>query len=161
MVPDLKILEKAGRRFFSHFHIDDISCFLVGEGDEVIISQEGKEADDEHNENQRDGQAIEANSSCFKSGDLTVAGKGAEGEEGGQENRVGDRPLKGCRGNHIEKIFEYQVEGRLVSMEKIYLLEEEHHDIDQNQTAQAQAKDLQVFPYHVSVEDAMTIKHLP
>jgi hypothetical protein len=160
MIPDLKILEKAGRRFFSHFHVKDISCFLVGEGDKVIISEERKEADDEHDENQREGKTIEANSSCFKSSDLTVAGKGAEGEEGGQENRVRERPLKGCSGNHIEKIFEHQVEGRLVSIEETHLLEEEHHDIDKDQTAQAQAKDLQVFPYHVSMKDAMTIKHL-
>src|SRR5512136_471145 len=160
MVPDLKILEKAGRRFFSHFHINEIPCFMVGQGDEVIISEEGEEADDEHNENQREGETIEANSSCFKSSDLTVAGEGAEGEECAKENRVRDRPLKGGCGNHIEKIFEHQVEGCLVSIKKTHLLEEEHHDIDKDQTAQAQAKDLQVFPYHVSVKNAMTIKHL-
>ncbi len=45
-------------------------------------------------------------------------------------------------------------------MEHVHLLEEDHDDVDQDQTTQAQAEDLQVFPYHVSVKGSMTMKHL-
>ena len=160
MVPDLIILEKAGRGFFSHFHIKEVSRFLVGERDEVIVSEEGEKADDEHNENQREGDSIKANSSCFKSSDLAMAGKGAEGEKGAKQDRIGDRPLEGCFRNLIKNVFKHQIERGMISLEEIHLLEEDDDDIDKDQTAQAQAKDLQVFPYHVSVKDAMTLKHL-
>jgi hypothetical protein len=43
------------------------------------------------------------------------------------------------------------VERGLVSNEEIHLLEEEDDDIDEKQAAQAQAKDLQVFPYDISM----------
>jgi hypothetical protein len=59
-VPDLEISEKACRRFFPHLHIKEISGFLIGEGDEVIVSKEGKEANHKDNENDRKGNAIEA-----------------------------------------------------------------------------------------------------
>jgi hypothetical protein len=136
-VPDLVILEKACRGFFSHLHIKEISGFLVGEGDEVIVSEEGKETNDKDNENERKGNTIEADPARFKSSDLAMAGERAESEEGAQESRIGDRPLKCGFWNLIEEVFEHQVKGSLISIEKIHLLEEEDNDIDQHQTAQA------------------------
>jgi hypothetical protein len=71
-----------------------------------------------------------------------MAGERAEGQQGAQKSRIGDRPLKCGFWNLIEEVFEHQVKGSLVSIEKIHLLEEEDNDIDQHQTAQAQCEDL-------------------
>jgi len=51
------------------------------------------------------------------------------------------------------------VERGLVSDEEIHFLEEEDDDIDEEQAAQAQAEDLQVFPYDISMKDTVTFKH--
>jgi len=72
-VPDLVILEKARRRFFPHLHIEDEPGFLIGKRDKGVVPKEGKETDNENNQNERKGDAIEANPSRFKSGDLTRA----------------------------------------------------------------------------------------
>ncbi len=158
-VPDLVILEKACRRFLSHLHVEEVSGFLVGEGDEVIVSQERKKTDDEDDENERKGNPVETDPARFKGSDLAVAGESAEGQQGAQKSRIGNRPLKGRLRNLIEEVFEHQVEGGLKSIEKIHLLEEEDHDIDQDQTAQAQREDLEVFPYDVSMKDTVAFKH--
>jgi len=136
-VPDLVILEKDGRGFFSHLDVEEVSGFLVGKGDEVIVSKEGEKTNDKDDENQRKGDPIEANPARLKGSDLAVAGEGAEGEEGAQESCVGDRPLKGGFRDLVEKVFEHQVERRLKPVEKVHLLEEEDNDINQDQTAQA------------------------
>jgi hypothetical protein len=136
-VPDLVILEKACGGLFSHLYIEEISGFLVGKGDEVIVSKEGQETNDKDDENERKGNPIEANPARLKSSDLAVAGEGAESEEGAQEGCVGDGPLKGGFRDLIEKVFEHQVERCLESIEKIHLLEEEDNGINQDQTAQA------------------------
>jgi len=136
-VPDLVILKKACRGLFSYFYIEEISGFLVGKGDEVIVSEEGQETNDKDDENERKGNPIEANPARLKSSDLAVAGEGAESEEGAQKSCVGDRPLKGGLWDLIEKVFEHQVERRLKPIEKIHLLEEEDNGINQDQTAQA------------------------
>ena len=136
-VPDLIILKKACRGFFSDLDIEEISGFLVGKGDEVVVSEEGQETNKKDDENQRKGNPIEANPSCLKGRDLAVAGKGAQSEEGAQESCIGDRPLKGGFRDLIEKVFEHQIERRLKSIEKVHLLEEEDNDINQDQTAQA------------------------
>jgi hypothetical protein len=159
VVPDLVVFKETGRRFFSYFHIEEISCFFVGERDKVIIPEEGKETNKEDNENQRESDTIEADPPRFKSSDLAMAGEHAEGEEGSQQNRIGDRPLEGCFWNLIEEVFEHQIKRSLISMEEIHLLEEEDDHINQNQTAQAQAEDLQVFPYDISMKDTITFKH--
>jgi hypothetical protein len=159
VVPNLEILEKACRGVFSHLHIKEISGFIVGEGDEVIVSKKGEETNDQDNENEGKSNPIEADPARFKSSDLAMAGERAESEEGAQQSRVGDRPLK-CRfWDFIEKVFEHQVKGSLISIEKIHLLEEEDNDIDQHQTAQAQGEDLQVFPYEISMKDTVAFKH--
>jgi hypothetical protein len=136
-VPDLVILENACRRFFSHLHIEEISGFLVGERDEVIVSKEGQETNNKDDEDERKGNPIEANAARLESSDLAVAGEGAESEEGAQKSCIGDRPLKGSFRDLIEKVFEHQVERRLKPIEKIHLLEEEDNSINQDQTAQA------------------------
>jgi len=69
--------------------------------------------------------------------------------------------LKGCFRNLIEEVFEHHVEGGLIFGEKFHLLEEEDDDIDKDQAAQAQAEDLEVFSYEISMKDTMTLKHLP
>jgi hypothetical protein len=131
-VPDLIILEKARGRFLSHLDIEEISGFLVGKGDEVVVSEEGQETDEKDDENQGKGDPIKANSAGLKGSDLAVAGKGAQSEEGAQQSCIGDRPLKGGFRDLIEKVFEHQVERRLKSVEKIHLLEEEDNDINQD-----------------------------
>jgi hypothetical protein len=136
-VPDLVVLEKACRGFFSHLHIEEISGFLVGEGDEVIVSEERQETNDQDDENERKGNPIEANPARLKGSDLAVAREGAESEEGAQEGCIGDCPLKSGFRDLIEKVFEHQVERCLKSIEKIHLLEEEDNDVNQDQTAQA------------------------
>jgi hypothetical protein len=123
-IPDLEVFEKACRWFFSYLHIKEMSGPLVGEGNEIVVSKERKETDDQDNEYERKGNTIEANSSCFKSGDLTVAGECAEGQQGAQESCIRDCPLKGRFRDLIEEVFEHQVEGSLMLIEKIHLLEE-------------------------------------
>jgi hypothetical protein len=159
-VPDLEVFERACRRFFSHLDIEEISGFLVGEGDEVIAPKEGKKTNDEDNENKRKGDTVEANPSCFKSSDLAMAREGAEGEERAQESRIRDGPLECCLWDLIQEVFEHQVEGSLISVEKAHLLEEEDDNIDKDQTAQAQGEDLQVFSNDIPMKDAVTFKHL-
>jgi hypothetical protein len=133
---------------------------LVGEGDDVIVSQEGKKTDDEDDENERKGNTVEADPARFKGGDLAVAGESAEGQKGAQESRIGDRPLKGRLRNLIEEVFEHQVKRGLMFIEEVHLLEEEDNDIDQDQAAQAQGEDLEVFPYDISMKDPVAFKHL-
>jgi hypothetical protein len=44
--------------------------------------------------------------------------------------------------------------------ESIYLLEEKDNDVDEEQAAQTQTEDLQIFPNDISMKDTVTIKHL-
>jgi hypothetical protein len=136
-VPDLVVFEKTRGRFFPHFHIKEVSRFLVGEGDEVIVSEEGKKTNDEDDKDQRKGNAIEADPPCLKGGDLAVARECAEGEKGGEENRVRNRPLEGCLRNLVKDVFEHQIERGVIPLEEIHLLEKDDDDIDEDQTAQA------------------------
>jgi len=158
-VPDLEVFEKACGRFFSHLHIKEISGFLVCEGDEVIVSKERKKANHKDNEDERKGNTIEADPARFECRDLAMAGKRAEGQQGAQESCIGDRPLKCRLWNLIEKVLEHQVEGSLISIEKSHLLEEEDDDIDQDQAAQAQGEELQIFPDDISMKDTVAFRH--
>jgi hypothetical protein len=133
---------------------------MIGEGDKVIVSKEGEETNDKDNENERKRNTIEADPARLESSDLAMAGERAESEEGAQESRIGDRPLECGFRNLIEEVFEHQVKGSVIPVEKVHLLEEEDNDIDQHQTAQAQCEDLQVFPYDISMKDAVVFKHL-
>jgi hypothetical protein len=159
-VPDPVILEKARRRFFSHLDIEEISGFLVGKGDEIIVPEEGKETNDKNNEDEGESDAIKANPAGFKGSDLAMTGERAEGQQGTQKSCIGDRPLECGFRNLIKEVFEHQVKGSLVFIEKVHLLEEEDDDIDQHQTAQAQGEDLQVFANDISMKDAVAFKHL-
>jgi hypothetical protein len=137
VIPDFIVFKKTCRRFFSHLYIEEISCFLVGKGDQIIISEEGKETNDEDDENQWGDDTIEANPSCLKSNDLTMTGEFAEGDEGSEQNGIGNSPLKDYFRNLIEEVFEYQGERGLIFNEMIDPLEEEDNDIDEDQTTQS------------------------
>ncbi len=132
---------------------------MVGEGDEVIVSKKREETNDKDNENERESNPIEADPARFKSSDLAMAGERAESEEGTQQSRVGDRPLK-CRfRNLIEEVFEHQVEGGMIFIEETHLLEEEDDDVNQHQAAQAQGEELQIFPDDISMKDTVAFRH--
>jgi hypothetical protein len=48
----------------------------------------------------------------------------------------------------------------LVFNKKIYLLEKEDDYVDENQAAQAQAKDFQIFPDNILMKNAVALKYL-
>ena len=93
-VPDLEVFEKASRLFFFNLHIKEMSGLLVGEGNKVIVSKERKETNDQDDEDKRKGNTIKANSSCFKGGDLTVAGEDAKREKGGEQDAARKGPTQ-------------------------------------------------------------------
>jgi hypothetical protein len=123
MIPDLIVFKKTGGRFFSYFHIKNISSFFVRKGDEVVISKEGKETDNEGDESQREDDTIQADSSCLKGNDFTMAGEGTKGEESGKQNCIGNRPLERNLWDFIKEVFKNQSKRGLIFMEKIDLLE--------------------------------------
>jgi FtsZ-binding cell division protein ZapB len=59
-----------------------------------------------------------------------------------------------------EEVFEDQIERGLMLDEEIHFLKEENDRIEEDQTAQAQTEDLQIFTNDISVEDPVTFKHL-
>jgi hypothetical protein len=66
-----------------------------------------------------------------------VSGKCAKCEKGCKKYGIRKGPLKSDIGDLEEEIFEDQIERSLVFRKLIHLLEEEDHNIDQDQTAQA------------------------
>jgi hypothetical protein len=136
-VPDLVILEETRRLFFSYLNIQQVSNPLGCKGDEIRVAQKRKEADEESNEKERESDSIETNPPRFKGGDLAVSREHTEGKKGGEEDRIGKAPLEDYFRDLIEKVFEDQVVRCLVFSEKIHLLAEENHDIDEDQTTQA------------------------
>jgi hypothetical protein len=76
-----------------------------------------------------------------------------EGEEGGQQNSIGHRPLEGDQWNLIQQIFKDKVKGRLILGKDIHFLKEEHDKIDENETTQAEAEESQEFNKDVPLKD--------
>ena len=59
----------------------------------------------------------------------------------------------------VEEIDEDQVEGSVILAEEIHFLEKQHDHIDEDQTAQAQAKYLQKLASDIAMERPVMIKH--
>jgi hypothetical protein len=133
---------------------------MIGKRNKILISQEGTETDEKNDEKQWEGNSVEANPACFHGGDLTVTGKHAEGEKRSEQNSIGKGPLKNYFRKLIEEIEKDKVKRGLVFDEEIHLLQEKDDHINEDQTGQAQAEDLQEFPDDISMKDAVTFKHL-
>jgi hypothetical protein len=134
-IPYLKILEKTGWFFFSNLDIQQISGFLVGDGNEVFIAQEGKETDDQSNNKQGESNSVKAGAPCLHRGNLTISREGAEREKGRQEHPIGKGPLKNDLRDFVKEINEDQVERSVILAEEVHLLEKEHDHIDEHQAA--------------------------
>ena len=89
-----------------------------------------------------------------------MSGERSEGEEGSEQNGVGKGPLENHLRDLIEEVQKNKVKGALYLTKRFHLLEEEDNDIDEDQAAQAQAEDLQIFPDDISMKDTVTFKHL-
>jgi hypothetical protein len=60
----------------------------------------------------------------------------AEGEKGGEQDRVGKSKLKGYLRDLIEDVLKDKIEGGPIFNEIIHPLEEEHNDVNEDQAAQ-------------------------
>jgi hypothetical protein len=158
-IPDLVILEETGRLLLPDLHIQQIARLLVGERDQVFIPEKGNKADEKGDEEKGLNNPIEAYPSGLKGRDLAVPGEGAECKEGGNQYGVGKGAIKGDFREFVEKIFENQVEGGLVSDEQVHLLEKEDDHINEDQTAQAKAENLEVFAGDIAVEGPVVFRH--
>jgi hypothetical protein len=67
--------------------------------------------------------------------------------------------LKNDLWDFVKEINEDQVKRSFILAEEIHFLIEQHDDVDEVQTAQAQAKYLQKLASDVAMEGAVTIKH--
>jgi len=76
-----------------------------------------------------------------------------EGEEGGQQNSIGHRPLEGHQRDLIQQIFEDKVKGSLILGKDIHFLKKEHHEIDEDEATQAEAKEPQEFRKDIPLKD--------
>jgi hypothetical protein len=89
-----------------------------------------------------------------------VPGEHPQGEERSEQNPIGKSPLKNHLWNLIEEVEKDKMDRGFVFDELTYPLEEKYNDIDEEQAAQAQTEDIEIFPYDVSMEDAVIFKHL-
>jgi hypothetical protein len=76
-----------------------------------------------------------------------------EGEEGGQQDSIGHRPLDGDQRNLIQEVFKNEVKGGLILGKDIHFLEEEHYKIDEDEATQAKAEESQEFNKDVPLKD--------
>jgi hypothetical protein len=67
--------------------------------------------------------------------------------------------LKNDLRDFVEEINEDQVEGSVILAEEIHFLKKQDDDIDEDQTAQAQAKYLQKLASDIAMERPVMIKH--
>ena len=158
-IPDLVILEKTQGPFFSYFNIEQGTGGLVGEGDQVLIAQEGEETDQQGNEKEGKSNPIETDPSRFQGGDLAVARERPQGKKGRQKNRIRKSPLKSHFGDLVEEVFEDQIERGLISDEEVQLLQEENNHVDEDEAAQAQAENPEILAGNISAKDSMPIEH--
>jgi hypothetical protein len=63
-------------------------------------------------------------------------------------------------GDLIEEIFEDEEERGLMFDEEIHLLKKEDDHIDEDQTAQTENEDLQIFTDNITVQNPIAFKHL-
>jgi hypothetical protein len=89
-----------------------------------------------------------------------MPGECTKGEEGGEQQTVGKGPLENDLWSLIEEVEKDKGERSLMFDKEIYLLEEKDNHVDEEQAAQAQAEDLQIFPDDISMKDTVIFKHL-
>jgi hypothetical protein len=87
-----------------------------------------------------------------------VAGEHAEGEKGGKKDRIGEGPLKGHLRDIEENILEDKVKGGSILDEDLHLLEEQDDDVNEDQTAQGQTEELQIFTKNITLKGPVTFK---
>jgi hypothetical protein len=158
-IPDFVVLKETRRLLLPYLNREEISDFLIGKGNEVLIAQKRKETDDESDEEQGESDSVEADATCFHGCNFTVPGKHPQSEKGSKQNSIGKSPLKGHLWNSVEKIYEDEIRRSAIFNEETYFIKEEDDDENENQAAKGQAKDLQIFTNNVSVEGSITFKH--
>jgi hypothetical protein len=89
-----------------------------------------------------------------------MAGKHSEGEKGGQKDSIGKSPLKCHLWDLVKEVFKDEGKRCLMLNEDAHLLEKEDDNIDKDQSAQGQAKDLQILTNNISLEGPMAFRHL-
>jgi hypothetical protein len=89
-----------------------------------------------------------------------MTGEGAQGEKGGKENRIGKGPLKDHFRNLKDEVLKNKEKRGLMLDENIHFLKEEDDDIDEDQTAQTETEDLEIFTYDIAVKHMVTFNHL-
>jgi hypothetical protein len=109
---------------------------LIRKWDEILITQKGKKADDKSENEQGKCDSIETDATCFHRGDLTISGEHAEDKEGREQNSIGKGPLKDHFWDLVKEVHKYQIKGSPIFNDKIYLLEEEDNDINEDHAAQ-------------------------
>ena len=159
-IPDFVVLKESRRLFLSHLNKVEISNSLIRKGDKVLIAQERKETEDESDEEQGESDSIETDTTRFHRCNLAMPREHTQGEKSGEQNSIGKSPLKGHLWNATEKVFKDETQRSPIFDEDIYFLEEEDEDVNENQAAEGQAKDPQIFRNHVSLEGPVTFKHL-
>jgi hypothetical protein len=160
VVPYFIVLEQIVRSFSPYPNVQEISNLLIGDWDKILIPQKRKEADNECKQEEREGDSIKADATRFHRSDLTMPGKHPEGEKGCEQHSIGKRPLKNRLRNLVKQVFKDEDKGSLVFDKNAYFLKEKDDHIHEDQTAQSEAEDLQVFAADISLNGPGVFKHL-
>jgi len=89
-----------------------------------------------------------------------MAGEHAKGEKGREENRIGKGPLKGHLRDFVEEVFEDERKRCSILDERIHPLKEKDDNINEDQAAQREAENLQIFPDDILLNGPVVFKHL-
>ena len=89
-----------------------------------------------------------------------MSGKHAKGEKGGQQNRVGEGPLKGNFRDFIDEVFEDERKRCSILDERIHFLKEKDDNINEDQAGQRKAENLQIFADDILLNGPVVFKHL-
>jgi hypothetical protein len=110
--------------------------FLVGDRNQILIAQEGEEAENQGEGDEGQGDPVEANAPSLHCRDLTVPGETPESEKGREQYPVRQGPLEDYLGYFVEDVFEDQIKGGLILCDGIHFLKEEDDGIDEDQGSQ-------------------------
>jgi hypothetical protein len=89
-----------------------------------------------------------------------MPGEHAEGKEGCEQNAIGKGPLENHLRDFIEEVLKYEIKRGLILNKEIHLLNEENDHIDEDEAAQTESENLQIFTNGIPMEDPMALKHL-
>jgi hypothetical protein len=135
VIPDFIILEETRCLLVSHLNGKEILNLLAGKGDEVFVTYEGKETDDEGKQEEWECYSIKADTTRLHRSDLTMAGKHPESKKSGQKNSIRKSPLKDHLRGLVKQIFKDEDKRGLILNENAHLLEKEEDNIEEDQAA--------------------------